>query len=228
VSLPDVRRELRDRSYLFALLLAIVLLAINIALVPRFASPAAWADDLKAFAPLALLAMASTPAVLSGGGGLDISVGPLADVISIVLIVVLLPTVLGSPFIAIPLVLLLGAAVGTINGPIVSRLRYPAFVSTLCGFLVLYGVGLKLARASSPRRVAGRTKSQATSARFRGLSCCYLDHCWCGSCSGAPVTYATCWRWDRTTVPRSRRAWMSQQFALSRTPSADCSHRSQE
>jgi len=82
--LPDVRRELRDRSYLFALLLAIVLLAINIALVPRFASPAAWADDLKAFAPLALLAMASTPAVLSGGGGLDISVGPLADVISIV------------------------------------------------------------------------------------------------------------------------------------------------
>ncbi len=145
MSLPDVRRELRDRSYLFALLLAIVLLAINIALVPRFASPAAWADDLKAFAPLALLAMASTPAVLSGGGGLDISVGPLADVISIVLIVVLLPTALGSPFIAIPLVLLLGAAVGTINGLIVSRLRYPAFVSTLCGFLVLYGVGLKLA-----------------------------------------------------------------------------------
>jgi len=145
VSLPDVPRELRERSYLFALLLAIVLLAINIALVPRFASPAAWADDLKAFAALALLAMASTPAVLSGGGGLDISVGPLADVISIVLIAVLLPTALGSPFIAIPLLLLLGTAVGTLNGLIVARLRYPAFVSTLCAFLVLYGVGLKLA-----------------------------------------------------------------------------------
>jgi ribose transport system permease protein len=141
----DLRHQLRERTYLFALLLALALLAINIALVPRFASPASWAANLKAFAPLALLAMASTPSILSGGGGLDISVGPLADVISIVLIVVLLPTIFGSPFIAIPLLLLLGASVGTINGLIVSRLRYPAFVSTLCGFLVLYGVGLKLA-----------------------------------------------------------------------------------
>jgi ribose transport system permease protein len=141
----DIGRQLRERTYLFALLLVIVLLAINIALVPRFASPAAWADDLKAFAPLALLAMASTPAILSGGGGLDISVGPLADVISIVLIVVLLPTALGSPVVAIPLLLLLGAAVGTINGLIVAQLRYPAFISTLCAFLALYGVGLKLA-----------------------------------------------------------------------------------
>jgi ribose transport system permease protein len=141
----DLRRELRERSYLFALLLVVVLLVINVALVPRFASSAAWADDLKAFAPLALLAMASTPAILSGGGGLDISVGPLADVISILLIVVLLPTAFGAPFVAIPLLLLVGAAVGTINGLIVARLRYPAFISTLCAFLVLYGVGLKLA-----------------------------------------------------------------------------------
>lgn len=141
----DFRRELRNRSYLFALLLVIVLLIVNVALVPRFASPGAWADDLKVFAPLALLAMASTPAVLSGGGGLDISVGPLADVISIVLIVVLLPTPLGAPILAIPILLLLGTAVGVVNGLIVARLRYPPFISTLCAFLVLYGVGLKLA-----------------------------------------------------------------------------------
>jgi ribose transport system permease protein len=141
----DIRGELRERTYLFALLLAFVLLIVNVLLVPRFASPAAWADDLKAFAPLALLAMASTPAILSGGGGLDISVGPLADVITIILIVVLLPTALGSPFVAIPLLLVMGAAVGAINGLIASRLRYPAFISTLCAFLVLYGIGLKLA-----------------------------------------------------------------------------------
>ncbi|HYZ03433.1 MAG TPA: hypothetical protein VFA92_18190, partial [Candidatus Binatia bacterium] len=110
----DLRRELRNRSYLFALFLAAVLLIVNVVLVPGFASPGAWAADLKVFAPLALLAMASTPAVLSGGGGLDISVGPLAGVISIVLIVVLLPTALGAPAIAIPILLLLGAAVGVV------------------------------------------------------------------------------------------------------------------
>jgi ribose transport system permease protein len=142
---PDLRAELRNRSYLFALLLALVLLAVNVVLVPRFASPASWAADLTVFAPLALLAMASTPAVLSGGGGLDISVGPLADVISIVLIVVLLPTPLGTPALAIPILLLLGAAVGAVNGVVVAHVRYPPFVSTLCAFLVLYGVGLKLA-----------------------------------------------------------------------------------
>jgi ribose transport system permease protein len=142
---PDVRAELRNRSYLFALALALVLLAVNVALVPRFASPAEWAADLTVFAPLALLAMASTPAVLSGGGGLDLSVGPLADVVSIVLIVVLLPTPLGAPALAIPILLLLGAAVGAANGLVVARLRYPPFVSTLCAFLILYGVGLKLA-----------------------------------------------------------------------------------
>jgi ribose transport system permease protein len=142
---PDLRRELRNRSYLFALLLAAVLLIVNVVLVPGFASPGAWAADLKVFAPLALLAMASTPAVLSGGGGLDLSVGPLAGVISIVLIVVLLPTALGAPAIAIPILLLLGAAVGVVNGLVVARLRYPPFVSTLCAFLVLTGVGLKLA-----------------------------------------------------------------------------------
>ncbi|MBO0683643.1 MAG: ABC transporter permease [Candidatus Dormibacteraeota bacterium] len=143
--MPDLRRELRNRSYLFALLLAAVLLIVNVVLVPGFASPGAWAADLKVFAPLALLAMASTPAVLSGGGGLDLSVGPLADVISIVLIVVLLPTQLGAPALAIPILLLLGAGVGVVNGLVVARLRYPPFVSTLCAFLVLYGVGLKLA-----------------------------------------------------------------------------------
>jgi ribose transport system permease protein len=142
---PDLRAELRNRSYLFALLLALVLLIVNVALVPRFASPGAWAADLTVFAPLALLAMASTPAVLSGGGGLDISVGPLADVVSIVLIVVLLPTPLGAPALAIPILLLLGAAVGVVNGVVVAHVRYPPFVSTLCAFLVLYGVGLKLA-----------------------------------------------------------------------------------
>jgi len=143
--MPDLRRELRNRSYLFALFLGIILLIVNVALVPKFVSPGAWADDLRVFAPLALLAMASTPAILSGGGGLDISVGPLANVISIVLIVVLLPTSLGAPILAIPIVFLLGTAIGAVNGLVVTRLRYPPFISTLCTFLVLYGVGLKLA-----------------------------------------------------------------------------------
>ncbi|MGV6847653.1 MAG: DMT family transporter, partial [Marinibacterium sp.] len=63
---------------------------------------------LGTFAPFAIAAMASTPAIVSGGGGIDISIGPLMAVISIVFVTILLPSGLGDPWFAIPIMLLLG------------------------------------------------------------------------------------------------------------------------
>ena len=57
-----------------------------------------------------LVATASTPAILVGGGGMDISVGPMATVINVFLVTKLLGNhSLHSPFIAIPIVLALGS-----------------------------------------------------------------------------------------------------------------------
>jgi ribose transport system permease protein len=150
--MPDARELLRRRPYVFAAALAAVLLVANVVSQPSFGTPANWPDELSALAPLALVAMASTPSILSGGGGLDISVGPLAVLANVVLVEWLLPDpVLGTAWVAVPLLVALGAAIGTINGLLVAVARYQPVIATLCTFFVLAGVITKI--AGSPRSV---------------------------------------------------------------------------
>jgi ribose transport system permease protein len=136
------RRLLRRHSHLLALALVLVLVAANALAQPRFLHPASWAPELAVFAPLALAAMASTPAIVSGG--IDVSIGPLMNFVSIVLVLLLLPRGLGRPEVAILVVLALGAAVGTINGILVAVLRYQPVIATLCMLFILSGINLGL------------------------------------------------------------------------------------
>lgn len=142
------RELLQTKLYMFALLLAILLLVANLIAEPNFGKPSNWPEQLATLAPFALLAMASTPSILSGGGGVDISVGPLAIVINTMLVVWFLPhSGLDSAFVAIPLLLLIGAGVGAINGVLVAVLRYQPVIATLCGFFVLAGVASTIAKS---------------------------------------------------------------------------------
>jgi ribose transport system permease protein len=144
----DVRRFLRTRSFAFALLLSVVLLVANIIVLPSFGSPSNFDTNLTLFAPFALVAMAATPAILSGGGGIDMSVGLNAGLVSNVLVLYLLPHgTWGSPWVAVPLVLALGAAIGLANGLSVAVLRYQPVIATLCMLFVLQGVNQKIAGA---------------------------------------------------------------------------------
>jgi ribose transport system permease protein len=144
----DLRRFLRTRSFAFALLLSVVLLVANIAVLPSFGSPSNFDTNLTLFAPFALVAMAATPAILSGGGGVDMSVGLNAGLVSNVLVLYLLPHgSWGSPWIAVPLLLALGAAIGVANGLSVAVLRYQPVIATLCMLFVLQGVNQKIAGA---------------------------------------------------------------------------------
>jgi len=138
-----VRRRLRRHPHLLALALALALVAANALAQPRFLRPAGWAPELAVFAPLALAAMASAPAIVSGG--IDISIGPLMNFVSIVFVLLLLPRGLGRPEVAIPIVLALGAAVGAINGTLVAVLRYQPVIATLCMLFILSGINLGLA-----------------------------------------------------------------------------------
>lgn len=148
--MPDLRARLRARPYLTTLVLAVVLLVANLVALPDFASPGNWGASLRLLAPFALVAMASTPAIVSGGGGLDLSVGPLATVVNVVLIVELLPSAVGASWLAIPLLLVLGTAVGLVNGLLVAVLRFQPVIATLCTFFVLGGVALRLAPQPAP------------------------------------------------------------------------------
>lgn len=140
----DARDLLRRYTFMPAALIAGALLVANVVALPRFGNPSTWIGTLAIFAPFALVAMASTPSVLSGLGALDLSIAPLAALVNLVLVLHMLGGTLGSPWIAIPLCLLIGTAVGVFNGFAVAVLRYPPVIATLCTFLVILGASLKL------------------------------------------------------------------------------------
>ena len=143
-----VLTRLRTWPWGFAVVVAAALFLANVLARSSFATPSSWPATLADFAPFALAAMATTPAVLSGGGSIDISIGPLLNLVSIVVVGVLIPHGLGSFWIAIPVALGIGVLVGLINGVLVGVFRYQAVLSTLCALFVLGGIGLAV--LSSP------------------------------------------------------------------------------
>ncbi|MFI2034615.1 ABC transporter permease [Streptomyces bottropensis] len=146
--MPRSLSVLRALPYAFALVLVVALVVANAVIRPSFLAPAQWPALLGTLAPFAILGVASTPPVL-GGGGVDLSVGPLATVVNCVLVSVLMPHGLGGPLVAIPLLLLLGLVVGLINGVLVAVVRLDPVIVTLGSLFVLTGVALKV--AATPR-----------------------------------------------------------------------------
>jgi ribose transport system permease protein len=143
MNVPLLRR-LSRRPATFALGLAVILFIVNIIVQPAFIGSGEIAPTLGTLAPFALAGMASTPAFLSGGGGIDLSVAPLMGFTNILLVTHLLGTPFGSPLLAVPILLLIGAAVGAINGLMVTYLRMPPVIATLGTYFVLSGIDLHL------------------------------------------------------------------------------------
>ena len=139
-----VVRILTERPSSFAVGLAVGLLVANVIAQPDFIAPSQIAPTLGTLAPFVIVGMASTLAFLSGGGGIDLSIAPLMGLVNIILVTVLFGTTFGSPVLAVPILLALGALVGALNGVMVARLRYPPVIATLGTFFVLAGLDLRL------------------------------------------------------------------------------------
>jgi ribose transport system permease protein len=137
-------RVLSQRPASFAVVLAVLLVVANIVAQPDFIAPSQIAPTLGTMAPFVIVGMASTLAFLSGGGGIDLSIAPLMGLVNIVLVTVFFGTSFGSPLLAVPILLALGALVGALNGVMVARLRYPPVIATLGTFFVLAGLDLRL------------------------------------------------------------------------------------
>jgi ribose transport system permease protein len=133
-------RILNRYSFGFALLLTLVLLATTLIRDSNFG----WKEQLANFAPMALAAMASTPAIISGGGGFDLSISPLMYFAGEVFIVWLAPNALGGA-VAVPIVLAIGLGVGLLSGLLIMLLRVPPVVVTLAMYFILIGVDLRVA-----------------------------------------------------------------------------------
>jgi ribose transport system permease protein len=137
-------RLLKRYSWAFAALLAIVLL---LGTLVQDDGNFGLTQELADYAPLALAAMASTPAIVSGGGGFDISISPLMTFTSVVYIVWLVPHGLGG-VVAVPILLAIGLAVGALSGVLILLLRVQPVVVTLAMYFVLIGVDGTIAPAA--------------------------------------------------------------------------------
>ena len=138
------RPALLTQSWVFAGVLAVALLIANVVAQHSFLAPHYWPSLLGTLAPFVLVAFASTVPILSGGGGIDISVGPQATLTNCLLVAVLFPHGLGTPWVSIPLLLLIGAGVGLVNGLLVVVGRLQPVIATLATFFVLSGLALRL------------------------------------------------------------------------------------
>jgi ABC-type sugar transport system ATPase subunit/ribose/xylose/arabinose/galactoside ABC-type transport system permease subunit len=141
----------RDRAWELPAVLAVALLIANVTVQHSLLSWSAWPVTFAELATPALLAMASTPAIL--GGGIDISVAPLFTLASVVIEVMLLRHGITSALVVIPVAVACGALIGLLNGVLVNYGRYQAVVATLCMNFILSGFALGYA----PSPVSGTT-----------------------------------------------------------------------
>jgi len=146
-----LRRLLRGHGFLFALVLGIALFVANVIALPSFVAVDHWDTTLATFAPFAILAVASTPAIMTGDGGLDLSIAPSANLANVVLVIELLshPT-LASPWIAIPIMVGVSTLVGLFNGFLIAVFRVSPVVLTVGMLLFLIGLNARIAPVPTP------------------------------------------------------------------------------
>src|SRR5580704_372804 len=129
-------------SGVLPVVLAIVVVAVSFQLAnSKFLSPQNLVNLFEQSTVYMLLAMAEIFALLLGE--IDLSVGLVMGLSSVVVAELVQPTGLNWPWWAAVIVALLAcAAVGLIQGTLVARLRMPSFIVTLGGLLILEGVAI--------------------------------------------------------------------------------------
>lgn len=137
--------SVRSTSYAWPAFAAVAVLAIVTAFdEPSFYARNNWPEAGIALAPFMLIAMAQAAPIVSGNGGLDLSVGPLAGFMTVLIAAVLVPAGITSPFAVLPIAVGVGVAAGVLNGVLIAYGRLPAVIVTLAGYLVISGLSLQL------------------------------------------------------------------------------------
>ena len=122
---------------LFAAIIAVAL--VFIAINPAFANPNLAISILRSLSSTAIMALGLTIVIVVGE--IDLSFGAMyglaANALAVMWIVGGVPV-----YLAIPLAIGLGAAVGLFNGLLVTTMKIPSFIVTLGSYNLLYGLSL--------------------------------------------------------------------------------------
>lgn len=130
--------------YVPALIILVAMVVINSVVNPGFINNQGWQEALTGASPLIVLAMAMTPPILAGGGGVDLSVGPSAGLISVLVAGKFAPHGLDNSYVLWLVAILLGCVAGAINGALVAFLRVAPIIATLATYLVFSGLATQL------------------------------------------------------------------------------------
>jgi ribose/xylose/arabinose/galactoside ABC-type transport system permease subunit len=138
----QIRRFLANRELLLVLLL-VLLFVFASWLIPNFFDYYTLTGSTAFMVEIGLLAMAELVVIVTGRGAIDLSVGSMTSLASMMLGISLaqwgLPLVLAVPF-----TLLVGMLLGMVNGFFVTVLRYPAIIVTLATLYAYQAIPLVL------------------------------------------------------------------------------------
>lgn len=164
-----IRPNLRQSAAWIAL--AVVILATAF-LVPALVQPGHWATLLRQAAPLGLLAVGQTVLVL--GRGIDLSVGGVVGMVSVVLAGDLAQTSNGAVKVVVTC-MFVGLVVGALNGALVAWGKLSPLIVTLGTGLILTGAML-IYTGGAPTGDVPAAIRQLASGRLLGIS--WGTHLW--------------------------------------------------
>ena len=147
--LGAVPRRLRPRgldpAIAFGAGFFVLVLIVNLATNASTFSPSNLGATVGLAAPVVLAALAVTPTLLVGNGGIDLSVGPVMGLVNVVVVYELFERArVTNPVVGVVVALAVGLVVGLANGLLVAYLRIQPIVATLGTYLVCSGVTLAL------------------------------------------------------------------------------------
>ena len=129
---------LRYGSLLLTLAIFILVYFIGGQLYPAMQKPQVFFNLFINDSSLLLVSIGMTMVILSGGGGIDLSVGGVIALVSTASAAMLRSG--SSPYFVIPLMILLGITLGAIMGWVIQYLKVQPFIATLMGLFFARGM----------------------------------------------------------------------------------------
>jgi simple sugar transport system permease protein len=129
---------LRHGSVLVTFAIFLLIYFVGAQLYPVMRKPQVFFNLFINDASLLLVSIGMTLVILSGGGGIDLSVGGVIALVSTASAALLRSGV--SPYIVLPLMIILGVALGGLMGWIIQYLKVQPFIVTLMGLYFAQGM----------------------------------------------------------------------------------------
>ena len=132
-------------QFFVTIILFIVLYGIGVAMYNGFSRPQVFWNLLIDNASLIIVTVGVTFTIITGGGGIDISVGAVVALVCMCLAYLLQNTELAIP-VVICLVLLIGIVIGFVQGYFISVFKMQPFIVTLAGMFFCRGMTAVISR----------------------------------------------------------------------------------